>query len=44
MGADLYAEWVKDEKFNMPVEWMQVGSEQLALPHTTKYLRPGETA
>ena len=44
MGADLYAEWAKDGKFNMPVEWMQVGSEQDALPHTTKYLNPGEEA
>ena len=43
MGADLYADWAKDGKFNMP--WLgSLESEQEALPHTTKYLNPGEEA
>ena len=44
MGAALYAEWAKGGKFNMPgpSELISAASDQEALPHTTKYLNPGE--
>jgi hypothetical protein len=41
MGADLYAEWAKEGRFNMP-SLADIGVNQAALPHTTKYLNPGE--
>ena len=43
MGAALYAEWAKGGKFNMPglSQLAELASEQEALPHTTKYLNPG---
>ena len=41
MGADLYAEWAKDGRFNMP-SLADIGGDQAAFPHTTKYLNPGE--
>jgi ATP-dependent Clp protease adapter protein ClpS len=41
MGSDLYAEWAKDGRFNMP-SLADIGGDQKALPHTTKYLNPRE--
>ena len=44
LGAALYADWAKGGKFNMPGlgQIAEMGSDQEALPHTTKYLNPGE--
>lgn len=44
MGAALYAEWAKGGKFNMPglSQLAEMANDQEALPHTTKYLNPGE--
>ena len=43
MGAALYAEWAKGGKFNMPgLSYLaDMASDLEALPHTTKYLNPG---
>ena len=42
-GVDLYADWAKDGKFKMP--WLgSLESEQEVLPHTTRYMYPGEEA
>ena len=43
MGAALYAEWAKGGKFNMPglSQLAEMANDQEALPHTTKYLNPG---
>ena len=44
MGAALYAEWAKGGKFNMPglSQIAEMANDQEALPHTTKYLNPGD--
>ena len=41
MGADLYAEWAKDGRFNMP-SLADIGGDQTALPLTSKYLGPSD--
>ena len=44
MVAALYAEWAKGGKFNMPgLSYLaDMASDLEALPHTTKYLNPGD--
>ena len=44
MGAALYADWAKGGKFNMPglSQIAEMANDQEALPHTTKYLNPGD--
>ena len=44
MGAALYADWAKGGKFNMPglSQLAEMANDHEALPHTTKYLNPGE--
>ena len=44
MGAALYAEWAKGGKFNMPAlsQLAEMAHDQEALPHTTKFLNPGD--
>jgi len=46
MGAALYAEWAKGGKFNMPglSQLAEMANDHEALPHTTKYLSPGNDA